>query len=70
MKVDVHFRRDAHAIQLLLPVARRDGIVDEDDETDIERLPPPDDDLPVNEPVVDAEELDGHRPSPPGATAT
>jgi hypothetical protein len=54
----------------LLPVARRDGIVDEDDETDIERLPPPDDDLPVNEPVVDAEELDGHRPSPPGATAT
>ena len=57
-KVDVHLRRHAHAIELLLPVARRDLVVDEHDEADVERLSPADDDLSVNQPVVDAIELE------------
>src|SRR5689334_20210264 len=69
VKIDLHLRRYTHAIQLLLPIARRDSVVDEDDEPDVERLSPSDDDLPVNESVVDAEELDRHRPCPPVTVA-
>src|SRR4051812_27844448 len=64
VEVDVHLRRNTHAIQLLLPVARRDGVVDEHDELEIERLSPANDDLPVNEAIVDAVQLERHAPPP------
>src|SRR5688500_15262901 len=63
-EVDVHLGGDAHAIELLLPLASRHFVIDEDDEPEIERLTPPDDDLAVNEAVVDAIEINGHAGSP------
>ena len=42
---------------------RRDRVVDEHDEAEVERLPPTDDDLAVDEPVVDAVEHKRHAPA-------
>ena len=41
MKVHVHLRRDAHAVEFLLPVARRHRVVHEDDETQSSGWPHP-----------------------------
>src|SRR6185437_13641977 len=64
MEVDLHLGRHRHAIELLFPVARRNGVVDEDDESDVERLPPTDDDLAVDQAVVDPVEHERHAPAP------
>ena len=63
MKIDVHLRWNAHAIELLLPVARRDRVVDEHDEIDVQRLTPTDDDLTMNQAIVDAVQLERHAPA-------
>jgi hypothetical protein len=63
-KVHVHLGRDAHAIQLLLPFTSRYLVVYEGNESEIERLSPPHDDLSMNQAVVDAIEINGHA-SPP-----
>jgi len=57
---NLHFRRHAHAVEVLLPVACSDRIVHEHDESDIEWLAPADDDLAVYETIVDAVERDRH----------
>ena len=64
-KVHLHLRRHAHAVELLLPLARRDFVVDENNEPDIEGLPPPDDHLAMDEAIVDTIENDRHAISPP-----
>src|SRR5687768_13438566 len=70
-EVDVHVGRDAHAIQLLLPLAARHLVIDEGDEPQIERLSPSHDDLTVNQAVVDAIEVNGHArlPAPSSVSA-
>src|SRR5437879_13367363 len=57
---DLDVRRDAHAVEVLLPRAVAYGVVHEHDEPQVERLAPADHDLPVNETVVDAVERNGH----------
>jgi hypothetical protein len=59
--VDIHVRRHAHAVELLLPIAGGDLVVDERDEAEAHRLPPADDDLPVNQAVVDPIPFNAHR---------
>src|SRR5215204_2587259 len=55
------FGIDGHAIKLLLPVAGRDLIVDQDDQVDPQRAAPSDHHLAVDETVVDSAEHDGHQ---------
>src|SRR5207245_8904823 len=57
---DLDVRRDAHAVEVLLPRAVAYGVVHEHDEPQVERLAPADHDLPVNETVVDTVERNGH----------
>src|SRR5678816_2997231 len=64
LEMHVHLGRHTHAIQLLFPFAARDLIVHENDEREAERLSPSDDDLAMNEPIVDAKELNGHSVRP------
>src|SRR3546814_4277984 len=64
MKMDIHARVHAHAIELLLPVALRDFVVHEHHAFEIERLSPTHDNLPVNEPVVDPDQVNAHVPRP------
>ena len=68
MKKDVHLGRHAHAVELLLPVARRHGVVHEHDELEAERLAPTHHDLSMNQAVVDSKELQRHFGAPPIAT--
>src|SRR6185503_1029178 len=65
-RVEIHFhlRRHAHAIELLLPVTLGNGVIDEHDEAQIQRLTPSNDDLPMNEPVVDPIQHECHAPAP------
>jgi hypothetical protein len=65
IEVHVHLGRHPHAIELLLPLAARHFVIHEDDEREVKRLSPSHDDLTVNEPVVDAKELNGHSARPP-----
>src|SRR5258708_30462825 len=58
----LHARGHAHPVQLLLPIARRHRIVDEDDESDVLWLSPSDHDLTVDESIVDAIENETHAP--------
>src|SRR3954467_803524 len=58
---NLHFRRNGHSVELLLPVAGRDEIVDQHQKPRVERLPPPDNYLSVNQAVVDAIEVDPHQ---------
>src|SRR5206468_8474637 len=60
VEIHLHIPWDAHATELPLPVALRDGVVHEYDEAEVERLAPADDDLPVNEPVVHAIQHEAH----------
>src|SRR3712207_4219020 len=69
MEEDLHLGRYAPAIQPLLPFAPRHRVVDEHDELDVHRLPPADDHLPVNQPVVDAVEHERHGLVPTSAIA-
>ena len=55
-----HLRGDAHAVELLLPFAGGDLVIDQHEEAEFERLSPSDHDLPVNESIVDAIQRDGH----------
>src|SRR5207247_2176887 len=64
VEVDVHLRGHAHAIELLLPLARRHFVVHENYERDVQRLPPTYDDLSVNQAVIDAVEHEGHAVAP------
>src|SRR5581483_6010018 len=60
----IHGGRHAHAIELLLPVTRRDLIIDEHDEPQVERLAPPHDDLAVDAAIIDAKQINGHQATP------
>src|SRR5947208_7621395 len=50
----------AHAVELLLPGARAHRVVHEHDECHVERFPPADHDLPVDQAVVDSVQRDAH----------
>src|SRR4051812_29627700 len=60
-EVDVHLRRNGHAVQLLLPVTRSDDVVDENEKASVERLAPADNNLSVNQPIVDPVQIDSHQ---------
>ena len=62
--LELNAGRRAHPVELLLPLTARHFVIDESDEPEIERLSPPDDDLPMNQPVVDAIEINGHAQTP------
>src|SRR5437660_410426 len=47
-------------VEVLLPVATADLVIDEHDERDVERLAPADYDLPVDQAVIDAVQRQGH----------
>src|SRR3982750_3105092 len=64
VEAEVHLGGHAHPIELTLPITRCDGIVDEHDEPDVERLPPADHDLAVNQAVIDPVEHEGHAGAP------
>src|SRR6266550_5958032 len=68
-KPELHLWRNSHSVEILLPVAARNLIVDHHDEFYVERLSPTDDDLPVNQSVIDSVELDRHQLSPCTARA-
>src|SRR5690349_21090173 len=57
---DFDLGRHAHAIELLLRLARADAVVHEHDELHVERLPPAHDDLAVDQSIVDAIQGDTH----------
>src|SRR3954470_19782513 len=57
----LHLGRDCHAIKLLLPIARGDQIIDEYEQSNVERLAPADHHLSVNQTVVDAIEVNPHQ---------
>src|SRR5258708_26285647 len=61
-KTELHLGRNSHAVEILLPVATRDFIVDHTDEPYVERLSPTDNDLAMNHPIIDSVELYGHQP--------
>src|SRR5687768_1181067 len=63
-KPDLHLGRNAHAVEILLPIALCDLVVDENNEPKIERLSPANDYLTVDESIIDAVQLDRHQPSP------
>src|ERR1051325_8133514 len=67
MEEDLHLGRRPHAIQLLLPIARRHRIVDEHDKADVEWLAPAHHDLAVDQTIVDAVQDERHRGAPPPA---
>ena len=52
-EVHIHLRRNSHPIQLLLPLACRDSVIDENNELNVQRLSPADHDLAVNQPIID-----------------
>src|SRR5439155_807420 len=56
----IDVRRDAHAVEILLPFAGANRVVHHHDEADVERLSPAHDHLTVNQTVIDAVELDAH----------
>src|SRR5690349_11242876 len=56
----LHLRRHRHSIEIFLPVAAGNQVVDEHDEANVERLAPADDDLTVDQAVVDPVELNCH----------
>src|SRR2546422_9059135 len=56
----IDVRRDAHAVEILLPFAGAHRVVHHHDESDMERLPPAHDHLTVNQTVIDAVEHDTH----------
>src|SRR5947209_4872026 len=58
---DLHLGRHRHAIEILFPVTRCHQVVNEDEKADVERLPPTDDDLAMNEAVIDSVELNSHQ---------
>src|SRR5438105_1556602 len=60
-EANLHVRRNRHPIELFLPVARCHEIIDENEETDVEWLAPPDDDLTVDQAVINAVEVDTHQ---------
>src|SRR2546423_7940824 len=53
-------RRHTHAIEVLLPIAIADLVIDEHDERHMERLPPSYDDLTMDQAVIDAVERQAH----------
>src|SRR2546423_247603 len=59
--MDLHLGRHGHPIELFLPVARGDEIIDQNQKSNVQRLAPTDNDLSVNEAVVDAVELNRHQ---------
>src|SRR5687768_706167 len=52
-KIDLHLGWNRHPVQLFFPVARRDQIVHEHQKANVERLPPSDDYLPMDQSVID-----------------
>ena len=52
-EVHIHLRRNSHPIQLLLPLACRDSVIDENNELNVQRLSPADHDLAMNQPIID-----------------
>src|SRR4051812_30552820 len=60
---DVDSGSHRHTVQLLFPLAGRDLIVHQNDEINAQGSAPPDHHLPVDEPVVDPTEEDGHQGS-------
>src|SRR6267142_63388 len=59
---EYHFdlRRHTHPVEILLPVAAADLVIDEHDERDVERLSPANHDLPMDQAVIDAVQRQGH----------
>ena len=51
---DLDLWRHAHPVEVLLPVAAADFVIDEHNERDVQWLAPPDYDLPVDQAVIDA----------------
>src|SRR5207237_2636643 len=60
-EANLHVRRDCHSIKLFLPVAGGDQIVDKNEQANVERLTPTDDNLAMNEAVIDAVKADAHQ---------
>src|SRR4029077_12575180 len=60
-EAQLDLRRHGHAVQLLLPPARRDLIVHQDHQLDPERAPPSHDDLAVDQAIVHPVDEDGHQ---------
>src|SRR6185295_2890994 len=56
----LHLGRHAHAIEILLPVAARDVVVNKNNEIGIEWLTPADNYLSVNQPVIDSVKSERH----------
>src|SRR2546423_88565 len=60
-EVDVHLGRHRHSVQLLLPIARSDQIIYENEKSRVQWLTPTDHHLPMNQPVIDAVKVDPHQ---------
>src|ERR1700694_1937983 len=60
-EVDVHLGRHRHSVQLLLPVARSDQVIHENQKSRVKRLAPTDHHLSMNQPVIDAVKVDPHQ---------
>ncbi len=59
-EINVHAWWHAHPVEFLLPFRFRDHVIDEYDESEIERLPPSYHDLTMDQPVIDSEKSYGH----------
>src|SRR5687768_7239312 len=60
-ETNLHLRGNRHPIQLLFPITGRDEIIDEDQKTDVQRLAPPDDHLPMDQSIIDPVQQNSHQ---------
>jgi hypothetical protein len=72
-EAELDLGRDGHAVEVLLPAAGGDAVIDQGDELDTQRPSPSDHDLPMDQAVVHSTQHDRHQGTrmalPPAAAA-